>query len=160
MVIEAKIIEEELDVNKIIKEIMEESSPVGGGALVLFIGFVKGKVNEHTVKELVYEAYMPYALTKLKKIVREEALRNGIVSVKVYHRIGRIEPGKPTIYIFVTATSRKIAFNVASKILERIKHEVPIFKLERRNDGEYWVIGDSERVKRKVINSEGSGSYN
>jgi len=148
MVIEAKIIEDKIDVNKIVKELMEESSSLGGGALVSFIGFVKGKVNEHIVKELVYEAYMPYALNKLKEIVYEEARRTGIISIKVYHRIGRIEPGEPTIYIFVTAISRRIAFDTASRVLERVKHEVPIFKLERRDDGEYWVVGDGKRIKR------------
>ena len=148
MVIEADIIDGKIDVNKVIKELMEESSSLGGGALVSFIGFVKGRVDEHIVKELVYEAYMPYALTKLKEIVHEEARRPSIISVKVYHRVGRIGPGEPTIYIFVTAISRKNAFDTASRILERVKHEVPIFKLERREDGEYWVIGDGKRVKR------------
>ncbi|MEM0005949.1 MAG: molybdenum cofactor biosynthesis protein MoaE, partial [Ignisphaera sp.] len=57
-------------------------------------------------------------------------------------------PGEKALYIAVIAKNRKEAINVLSRILERVKHEVPIFKLERRDDGEYWIIGESKRIKR------------
>lgn len=38
-----------------------------------------------------------------------------------------------------------------SRILERVKAEPPIFKLEKRDDGEYYVIGEGRRVKREEI---------
>ena len=51
-------------------------------------------------------------------------------------------------YVFVAANNRVRAFEVLREVVERVKHEVPIFKLEIRSDGEFWVLGDGKRVKR------------
>lgn len=45
MVFEAHIIRDKVDINKVIDELMKESSSMGGGALVSFIGFVKDKYH-------------------------------------------------------------------------------------------------------------------
>jgi molybdopterin synthase catalytic subunit len=49
----------------------------------------------------------------------------------------------------VSAVNREVAFRVAREALERVKHEVPIFKLERRDDGDYWVVGDGRRIPKE-----------
>ncbi len=136
------IIEGELDLNEEVKKLVDETGP---GAVVAFFGFVKGIVDGKRVEELEYEAYEPYATKKIEEIERSI---EGVKKVKIYHRIGRLKPGEPTIYILVAATGRREAFEGAREALERVKHEVPIFKLERREDGEYWVIGDGRREKR------------
>ncbi len=144
--VEGKITVEEIQVDKIIEE-MRKYAYKGAGALAIFIGFVKGIVDGNTVEELEYTAYEPYASKKIEEIVNEE-FDEEVFDIRVYHRIGRLKAGEPTIYIFVAAKTRKKAFEKASRILERIKHEVPIFKLEKRSDGEYWVLGDGRRVRR------------
>lgn len=136
------IIEGELDLNEEVKKLVEETGP---GAIVAFIGFVKGMMNGKRVIELEYEAYEPFATEKIEEI--EKSIR-GVGKVKIYHRVGRLKPGEPTVYIFVSAPGRREAFEGAREALERVKHEVPIFKLERREDGEYWVIGDGRRERR------------
>jgi len=45
--------------------------------------------------------------------------------------VGSLRPGDATLYVFVSAVNREVAFRVAREALERVKHEVPIFKLER-----------------------------
>ncbi len=144
---EARIVKERIDVNKVIDSIIKDTSSKGAGALVIFVGYVKGVINNSRVNKLVYTAYEPYASKKLLEIVNEESSKD-IYDIRVYHRIGELEPGEPTIYIFVSAKNRGIAFDKAREILERVKHEVPIFKLEKREDGDYWVIGDGTRIKR------------
>ncbi|MEM4691399.1 MAG: molybdenum cofactor biosynthesis protein MoaE, partial [Desulfurococcaceae archaeon] len=64
---------------------------------------------------------------------------------------GNLKPGEPTVYMAVASISRKEALETASRVRERIKKEVPIFKLEKRVDGEYWVIGDGIRVSRRTV---------
>lgn len=142
------VIEGEIDVNEVARKIMVAASSSGLGALVLFVGFVKGVVNDAEVKELEYSAYEPYASRKLREIAEEECREEGMSDVLIYHRVGRLKPGEPTVYIFVVAQSRSVAFDKARRVLERVKHEVPIFKLERRSDGEYWVVGDGVRMRR------------
>mgnify|MGYP000439192037 CR=1 FL=1 len=151
---EGKVIDKELNVNELIKNIMKESSRKGCGAIVMFIGFVKGVVNDKEVYRLEYEAYEPYASKILNKLAEDLAHREGVDSVLIYHRTGSLKPGEPSIYILVSAKSRKDAFSTAMEAIERVKHEVPISKLEIRSDGEYWVIGDGRRIKRSSKSSD------
>ncbi len=140
----ASIIHGRLDINQVINDMLSRGSE--DGAIVMFLGFVKGVVNGSKVIKLRYEAYEPLASRKLVEIVEDEC--RGVSDVRVYHRVGELSPGEPTIYVFVKAKSRSEAFDTARKVLERVKHEVPIFKLEIREDGEYWVVGDGKRIKR------------
>jgi len=147
---EGRIIRDSINVDSVANEIMRASSKAGCGALVIFVGYVKGMVEGHEVRELEYSAYEPYASRKLQEIAEEECRDDGVLDVRIYHRVGSLRPGEPTIYIFVSAVGRAKAFDKARKVLERVKHEVPIFKLEKRADGEYWVIGDGVRMKRPL----------
>lgn len=141
------VVRGKLDLNRLIEEIINESNGEAG-AVVLFIGFVKKKVDGKLVHRLDYDVYEPYATTKLNEIVEEESRRNGVLSIKAYHRVGSLKPGEPVVYIAVSSVKRVEAFDTARRVLERVKNEVPIFKLEVREDGEFWIIGDGLRVRR------------
>jgi len=145
----AMIINDVVDLNKELSDVAEKTAPKGGGAIVLFMGYVKGVVGDNSVYELDYEAYEPYASKLLEEIALKAEEQEDVLEVRIYHRVGCLKPGEPTIYIIVAARSRHTAFNVARNVLEEVKHKVPIFKLEKRSDGEYWVIGDGRRVKRR-----------
>ena len=153
MRIKTGVLTGEIDIDKEIKEIMRETANEGGGAIVSFIGYVKGLVDGKKVYELEYSVYEPYVSRSLEKIAREEFEKHGLLAVRIYHRVGQLKPGDPTVYIIVASRNRESAFNAAREILERVKREPPIFKLEKREDGEYWVIGDRGRVKRLVEHS-------
>lgn len=147
-IIDVKILREndKLDFNALIEDLthLDQES----GALAMFIGFVKGKIGDKEVHELDYEAIDELAVEQLEKIAREEADSHGLSSVVIRHYIGKLRPGDVTLVIATTSSLREPAINAVRKILERVKKEVPIFKLEKRSDGEYWVIGDGRRYKR------------
>ncbi len=147
--IKAKILRHELSIDDLIKEIAPKASLEGYGALVAFVGFVKGVVDGEHVTELHYESHEELAEKRLLEIAEETASKYGAHDVIIAHRVGSLKPGETTIYIIVTARSRKEAFEAAAYALERVKHEAPIFKLERRSDGEYWVVGDGRRIRRR-----------
>ncbi len=138
----------DIDIDKEIKELITSTKGEGIGAIAIFIGVVKDYVENAKVNELVYEAYEPYASKYLEKIAREELEMGRIRAVRIFHRIGSAKPGEKTLFIAVASVNRKESINALEEILERVKHEVPIFKLERRDDGEYWIIGNGRRVKR------------
>lgn len=145
---DGRIIDKSLSLDELVSRVTKETSRKGGGALVLFIGYVKGRVEGSEVRELDYEAYEPYASEKLREIARKYEQREGVLDVEIYHRTGDLKPGEITLYVIVAAKSRYQAFETAREALEEVKHNVPIFKLEKRNNGEYWVIGNGKRVKR------------
>jgi molybdopterin synthase catalytic subunit len=147
---EARIVRGRVSVDEVISRVASRASREGAGALVIFVGFVKGVVEGNEVRSLDYEAYEPYASKILKEIADKYASLSGVTDVIIYHRVGSLKPGEPTIYVFVSAKDRKTAFKVAAEALEEVKHRAPIFKLERRSDGDYWVMGDGVRVPRKL----------
>lgn len=148
MVIETLITREHVNIEDYLSRLLRESSMVGCGALVMFMGFVKGIVGKEEVSKLIYEAYESFALSKMREIGEDAIKKFGVRDVVIIHRIGTLEPGDPTIYILVTSLSRGEAFRAAEYTLERVKHEVPISKLEVRSDGEFWVLGDGRRIPR------------
>jgi len=141
---------DELDLNRAASILSSLTSGRGAGSLVVFTGFVKGVVDGRRVFRLSYEAYEDLAVKVLEKIAREEASERGVYAVWIRHRLGDLKPGEPTLYVLVVAEPRSLAFRKASRILDRIKREVPIYKLESRDDGEYWILGESTRLKREV----------
>lgn len=140
---------DEINIESRIDRLISNYGKEGYGAIAIFIGIVKGYIDGRRVDELVYEAYEPYTSRTLEKIANEEISNSeDIGAIEIMHRIGSAKPGEKALYIAVIAKNRKEAINALSRILERVKHEVPIFKLERRDDGEYWIIGESKRIKR------------
>lgn len=144
--IKVGLFEDDIYVDNIIRESVCE----GVGAVAVFVGLVKDVIEGHRVHELFYEAYEPYVVNYLERIAKEEMNRYNLCAVQIYHRIGAAKPGQKTIVIAVSARSRREALEALSTILERIKKEAPIYKLERREDGEYWIIGDGKRVPRPI----------
>jgi molybdopterin synthase catalytic subunit len=139
---------EQLDLNSLVNTMLKLNERCG--AITLFIGLVKGLVEgDKKVYELEYTIVKNAALKIMEKIAREEAEKYKLSHVVIWHRIGSLKPGEVTIVIAVLAENRKSSFAAAEEILERVKSEVPIFKLEKRSDGEYWVIGSELRVKRE-----------
>ena len=140
----ARLIEEEIDIGKVVKEITMENPK--SNAVVIYVGYVKREVAGHAVNWLSCEPHERYALKLLNNIVEEE-MDKGVSCIRIYHRIGRLRPGEPITYIFVSAEDRVKAFEKARRILERVKRESMIFKVESRDDGEFLVLGDGRRLK-------------
>ena len=135
---------EEVNVEEVIDKIKNEN--IGKiGCIASFIGVVRevGR-NEGRVLRLVYEVYNDEALKKMKKIAEEVTDKYGVVDVKIYHKSGEAEVGEETFYVFVAAKHRREAFQALMEIVERVKHEVPIWKKEVTEHGESWIIDNKK----------------
>jgi molybdopterin synthase catalytic subunit len=143
--------DEEVNVEYRVSDLVKRLEGRGVGAIAIFIGVVKDVVEGHSVHELFYEAYEDYALKILDKIASEEVARDGVEAIEIMHRLGSAKKGEKTLYIAVAAKGRREALETLSRVLERVKAEPPIFKLEKRDDGEYYIIGESRRVKKEEL---------
>ncbi|RLG89365.1 MAG: molybdenum cofactor biosynthesis protein MoaE [Thermoprotei archaeon] len=151
---DGRIVKEDISIDVIIKDIINNTYLEGCGAISIFIGYVKGLIGSAKVYELAYEAYEPYASKKLKEIACETANKYSIPYILILHKTGSLKPGEISIYIISAAVTRHDAIEAVKEALERVKKEVPIFKLEKRNDGEYWIVGDGKRVPRSKLLSD------
>ncbi len=146
--VEVRLAEKPIDLSAEAERLARLTSGRGAGSLVVFMGFVKGVVDGRRVHSLSYEAVEDLALQRMREIAEDAASRPGVYAVEIIHRVGRLEPGEPTIYILVVAEPRWKAFCLASELLDRVKKDVPVYKLEAREDGEYWILGEHTRVPR------------
>jgi molybdopterin synthase catalytic subunit len=101
----------------------------GAGAIVTFAGVTR------EVSRLDYEAYPEMATRRIRLIVGECVEKHGLCAAGAEHRVGAVALGEPSVIVAVSAPHRAEAFAGASEIIDRIKAEVPIWKIEIDSDG-------------------------
>jgi len=105
------------------------------GAVVLFEGVTR------EVPELDYEAYVEMAEPRLAEIAAEEAERHGLCAVAVEHRTGTVPLGEASVIVAASAPHREHAFAGARAVIDRVKAEAPIWKVEVSDGGRRRVEG-------------------
>jgi molybdopterin synthase catalytic subunit len=130
----------------------EEVSDPAAGAVLIF----EGTVRDHSeglsgVVALEYEAQASMAGKIISAILAETAGEIPVRKLAVRHRLGRVDLGEPTIIIAVSASHRDEAYRASRRIIDRIKHEAPIWKREILADGTgEWskgCVAHAEKVK-------------
>jgi molybdopterin synthase catalytic subunit len=109
------------------------------GAVVVFYGDARETTEGRRVTELVYEAYEPMALEGLEALANEVRARHGVSAVACAHRLGPVPAGETAMVLAVSAPHREAALTAVADYVRRLKQEVPIWKLERFEDGSRWV---------------------
>ncbi|NON63245.1 MoaD family protein [Acidianus sp. RZ1] len=143
-----ELIKGKFDFLKEIKDFRSQAPPEAG-SMVTYLGFVKGKVDNHEVYELRYESYEDYTIKRLMEI--EESLLKkypDLIKVKIIHAISNMKPGDDVILIMCLGKGRKDAIRAIEEGIELVKHTTGIWKLEVRDDGDFWVVAGNTRVKR------------
>jgi MoaE-MoaD fusion protein len=100
------------------------------GAVVLFEGVTR------EVERLEYEAYPEMAAERLAAIAAEEAEHHGLCGVAVEHRTGDVPLGEPSVIVAASAPHRGEAFAGARAVIDRVKAEAPIWKVEVTPEGQ------------------------
>ena len=108
------------------------------GAVVVFTGVVRNHDAGQSVSALEYQAH-PDAERFLRTCCEEVASSTGL-PVAAIHRVGALTVGDLALVAAVAAPHRAEAFAACAELVERIKHEVPIWKRQKFADGaSEWV---------------------
>ncbi|WP_405491179.1 molybdenum cofactor biosynthesis protein MoaE [Nocardia sp. NBC_00511] len=108
------------------------------GAVVVFTGKVRDHDGGQSVSALEYSAH-PEATKFLAKICAEVTEQSGL-PVAAVHRVGALGIGDLAIVVAVASAHRAEAFTTCAELVDRIKHEVPIWKRQLFTDGlSEWV---------------------
>lgn len=137
------IIESDIDLNELLAGITLPST----GAACLFTGMVRGvtrRGDPHETTYLEYEAYRPMAEAKMQQVADEIRARwPSVEGIAIVQRIGRLDPGTPTVLIGCTSAHRDTGvFEAARYGIDRLKEIVPVWKKEVGPSGETWIEGD------------------
>ena len=115
--------------------LLERARHPGAGAMVLFRGDVRDSNRGKEVDYLVYEAHESIAGAMIGAIVREAVEKWDLKTVAAVHRLGRVGVGDTAVAVITTSAHRGEAYAANRFIIERIKHEVPVWKCEYYTDG-------------------------
>lgn len=106
------------------------------GAILVFEGTVRSTTHgRNDVIALEYEVKASMADKVIRGIMADTAREWPIERIAVAHRQGRCDLGEPTIVIAVAAGHRDEAYRASRTLIDRIKHEAPIWKREIFTDG-------------------------
>lgn len=122
------------------------ASAHGCGAAVTFVGAVRADQDGHrAIRALCYEAYVEMAEPMIQGLISEASARWALGGVQVRHRLGVVKVGEISLRIVVVARHRMQAYAASRFLIERIKHDVPIWKREQYDDGRsQWMPGVPE----------------
>jgi molybdopterin synthase catalytic subunit len=112
---------------------------VGAGATVVFCGVVRERDHGRTVVELEYQGH-PSAQQVLEQIAAEVTADPAVLGLAVSHRVGTLVVGDAALVAAVSTAHRKEAFEICSRLVEEVKHRLPIWKRQVFADGtDEWV---------------------
>ena len=109
------------------------------GAVIAFVGTVRGMTDGREVRHLEYEAYPDMAEETLRQIGDEIRERwKTIRKVAIVHRLGRLQIGEISVVIALSSAHRPEVFDAVRYAIDRLKEIVPIWKKEVWSDGAEW----------------------
>ena len=98
------------------------------GAVVHFLGFVRGTEAGTVISSLEYEAFQRMAEHQFHLLFDQMEKRWPIESVRLVHRIGMVTVSEPSLWVEVIAPHRGEAFAASQWLIDEMKRVVPIWK--------------------------------
>jgi molybdopterin synthase catalytic subunit len=122
-----------------IDALVAELDKAGAGAVVAFVGYVRG---DEGVARLRFEAYAEMAEREIATL-RDEATRKfGLAGCLVRHRVATLVVGEPIVAVVTSAAHRRAAFEAATWIMDELKTRVPVWKAEEADAGRARWVND------------------
>jgi molybdopterin synthase catalytic subunit len=110
------------------------------GGVVSFVGYVRGESAAGPLCAMTLEHYPGMTERMLAEIEAEAGRRWSVLDSVVVHRVGRLLPGEPIVFVAVAAAHRQAAFEACGFIMDWLKTEAPFWKLEETVGGQArWV---------------------
>ena len=98
------------------------------GAVVQFLGIVRGLESGSPISALEYESFQRMAEHQFNLLFDELEKKWPIESARVVHRLGIIKVNEPSLWVEIIAPHRAEAFAACQWLIDRMKEVVPIWK--------------------------------
>jgi molybdopterin synthase catalytic subunit len=131
----AEIRDTPLSVDEIFAAVGDDSA----GGTSLFVGTVRNADGGRSVTALEYSAH-PSAQAELRRVMEKIAADLPVRAMAAVHRVGRLDIGDLAVVVAVSCPHRAESFAACRRLIDELKHEVPIWKLQHFVDGDAdWV---------------------
>jgi molybdopterin synthase catalytic subunit len=102
------------------------------GGVVVFVGRVRPDLRRgQRITALFYDADRRMSMAAMDRLEREVRRRFSARRVVLWHRLGTIPVGEPSVIVGVAAAHRADAFAACRYLIDRLKQDVPIWKADR-----------------------------
>ncbi|TDR73059.1 molybdenum cofactor biosynthesis protein MoaE [Paludibacterium purpuratum] len=110
------------------------------GAVVAFVGRVRGQDGPVALASLFLEHYPGVTESEIARIAGEAAARWPLLACRVVHRVGHLLPGEGIVLVLMASSHRQAAFCAAEFLMDYLKTQAPFWKRECFVDGsQHWV---------------------
>ena len=134
--ITVKIQKEQFNPQKILKNAEKDKKY---GALVSFIGSVRGETNSGKVKKLFIEHYKNMAEKIIYKTALNAEKKWNLDYCYIIHRYGTLKAGESIVMVITCSKHRKEAYAANQYIIDWLKINAPFWKKEIFENKSKWV---------------------
>ncbi|MEU5208317.1 molybdenum cofactor biosynthesis protein MoaE [Streptomyces sp. NPDC020742] len=122
-----------------VDEVFAAVGDTAAGGTALFVGTVRSHDNGADVEGLGYSAH-PSAVAEMRRIAEKVVADYPVRALAAVHRVGELRIGDLAVVVAVSCPHRGEAFDACRRMIDDLKHEVPIWKHQTFSDGtEEWV---------------------
>ncbi|MFC4493610.1 molybdenum cofactor biosynthesis protein MoaE [Streptomyces ovatisporus] len=122
-----------------VDEVFAAVGDASSGGTALFVGTVRDHDGGEDVTRLGYSSH-PTAEAELRRVAEKVAADFPVRALAAVHRVGELEVGDLAVVVAVSCPHRGEAFDACRRLIDNLKHEVPIWKHQTFSDGtEEWV---------------------
>ncbi len=129
--------QDDFDVGEHYRRLTEQAGEAG--AVVFFVGRVRGQGGDGAVKALELEHYPGMCERRLRDFVDQARRRWDCQAVRLVHRVGRLTAGEQIVLVAVATRHRAEAFQAAHFLIDQLKTQAPFWKKEHGAAGARWL---------------------
>ncbi|MGA4839723.1 molybdenum cofactor biosynthesis protein MoaE [Streptomyces sp. G45] len=124
-----------LSLDEVFKAVGDDAA----GGTALFVGTVRDHDGGADVDALAYSSH-PSAEAELRRVAEKVVAEFPVRALAAVHRVGDLAVGDLAVVVAVSCAHRAEAFAACRKLIDDLKHEVPIWKHQTFSDGrQEWV---------------------
>ena len=127
------------------------------GAVCVFVGTVRDRNDGDDVSTLELEHYPGMTEKSIERMLNEAQQRFEMISAKVIHRVGILNPLDQIVLVAVTSAHRGQSFQACEFLMDYLKTQAPFWKKETGPNGSHWVdarISDDQALARWGIQAK------
>jgi molybdopterin synthase catalytic subunit len=110
------------------------------GAIITFTGIIRPRTHDgDAVDHLDYDIHQEAARKGLEDMAKALCTVEGVLEASICHKYGSFKPGEEVLYIVIATQRSDMAFDILRMAVNKVKHELPIWKKEFTEKGDYWV---------------------
>jgi molybdopterin synthase catalytic subunit len=141
---------EDFDIGAELEKLSAGNPQVGGVAS--FVGLVRdiAPAGSGASSSMTLEHYPGMTEKRLAEIEAEARRRWRLEASLIIHRYGRLNPGDRIVLVATASSHREAALESCAFLIDWLKTEAPLWKLEEGPAGAHWVEAKESDETRKA----------